>query len=112
MDSQYLRKYRPRLKISLSALIGKKNLVILLLVGIPVVSFILFSPRGVVKRLSLEAEKSSLEQEVAEAEATQAKLVRESRDLDHDQRVIEKRAREKYGMIRAGETVYRVKKEN
>lgn len=111
MDSQYLRKYRPRLKFSPAGLIGKKNLLILLLVGIPVFSFIMFSPRGIVKRMSLEAEKSALEQKVAEAEAEQARLVKASRDLDHDLQVIEKVARENYGMIRAGETVYKVRTE-
>lgn len=111
MDSQYLRKYRPALKFSPGRILGNKNLLILLLVGIPVLSFIAFSPRGVVKRMSLESEKALLEEQVAGLEAEHTRLLKESRDLDHDLRVIERVAREKYGMIYPGETVYRVKKD-
>jgi cell division protein FtsB len=111
MDSQYLRKYRPSFRFSPKKYFGNRTLVVSLLVGIPVVSFILFSPRGVVKRISLDAEKTRLEEEVALAEDEQVALLRQSRGLDHDLGVIEKIAREQYGMIRPGETVYKVKKE-
>jgi cell division protein FtsB len=111
MDTQYLRKYRPALKFSPKKILGNKNLVLLLLVGIPVLSFITFSPRGLLKRMSLEAKKSELTALVAKAEAEQALLLKESHDLDHDLRVIEKVAREKYGMINRGETVYKVKRD-
>lgn len=110
MDSQYLRKYRPALKFSPRKLLGNKNLVLVLLVGIPVVSFITFGPRGVLKRMSLEGQKAELEERVAIAEAEQARLLKESRALDHDLGAIEKVARERYGMIMRGETVYKVKK--
>ena len=109
MDPQYLRKYRPALKFSPKKILGNKNLVLLLLVGIPVVSFITFSPRGLLTRMSLESEKADLIARVEEAEAAQARLLKESRDLDYDLKVIEKFAREKYGMALRGETVYKVK---
>ncbi|HLB00607.1 MAG TPA: septum formation initiator family protein [Bacteroidota bacterium] len=111
MESQYLRKYRPSFRFSPKKLLGHRSLVITLLVGIPVFSFILFSPRGVIKRISLETEKSRLEGQLARAEAEQVSLLKQSRALDHDLSVIEKIAREQYGMIRPGETVYKVKKE-
>lgn len=111
MDSQYLRKYRSSFRFSPKKFFGNRNLVVTLLIGIPVVSFILFSPRGVIKRISLDAEKNRLEEEVAAAEKEQVLLLQRSRDLDHDLGVIEKIAREKYGMIRPGETVYKVRKE-
>ncbi len=110
MDSQYLRKYRPALKFSPKKLLGNKNLVLILLVSIPVLSFITFSPRGLVKRMSLEGRKAELEDQVALAGAEQAALLKESRALDHDLGAIEKVARERYGMILRGETVYKVKK--
>jgi len=110
MDSQYLRKDRPSFRFSPKKIFGNKGLVVALLVGMPVFSFILFSPRGVIKRISLDAERARLEEQVAAAEAEQGELLRQSRDLDHDLAVIEKIAREKYGMIRPGETVYKVKK--
>lgn len=111
MDSRFLRKYRPSLKFSPGALFGNKNLLILLLVGIPVLSFITFSPRGLLKRMSLESEKSALTAKVAELEAEQARLIRQSRDLEHDMMVIEGIARER-GLIYPGETVYIVRNED
>jgi cell division protein FtsB len=108
MDSQYLRKYRPSLKFSPKKILGNKNLLIVLLVGIPVLSFITFSPRGIIKRMSLESEKADLVAKVVELEAEQARLLKESRDLDHDLKVIEGIARER-GMILPGETVYIVR---
>jgi len=111
MDSLYLRKYRPVFRFSPKKFFGNRSLVVTLLVGIPVVSFILFSPRGVIKRISLDTEKSNLEEQVAAAEREQVRLLQRSRDLDHDLAVIEKIAREEHGMIRPGEPVYKVKKE-
>ncbi len=111
MDTQYLRKYRPTLKFSPKKLLGNKSLVVFLLVGIPVISFITFSPRGLLKRISLESRKAELTAAVAVAEAEQARLQKESRALDHDLAVIEKYAREKHGMIMRGETVYKVKRD-
>jgi cell division protein FtsB len=108
MDSQYLRKYRPSLKFSPKKILGNKNLLIVLLVGIPVLSFIAFSPRGIVKRMSLESQKADLIAKVAELETEQARLLKESRDLEHDLKVIEGIAREQ-GMIYPGETVYIVR---
>ncbi|HLF14571.1 MAG TPA: septum formation initiator family protein [Bacteroidota bacterium] len=111
MDSLYLRKYRPALKFSPQKILGNKTLIVLLLVGIPALSFITFSPRGLLKRMSLESEKADLVAQVAWAEAEQARLQKESRDLDRDLGMIEKIAREHYGMILPGETVYKVKKD-
>ncbi len=110
MDTQYLRKYRPTLKFSPRKIFGNKSLVVFLLVGIPVLSFITFSPRGLLTRMSLESKKAELSASVAAAESEQARLLKESRALDHDLAVIEKIAREKHGMIIRGETVYKVKK--
>ena len=110
MDPLYLRKYRPTLKFSPKAILGNKNLLIILLVGIPVLSFITFSPRGLVKRMSLESEKTDLLTKVAELEEEQARLIRQSRDLERDMTVIEGLARER-GLIYPGETVYIVRNE-
>ena len=73
--------------------------------------FILFSNKGVFKRLSLEAEKRSMEEQIQAAQHEQQELLGQSKALDSDPRAIEKVAREKYGMIREGETVYKIRKE-
>ena len=81
------------------------------LIVVPVVSFATFSNRGILKRLTLEGEKSAMQAKVQAASLEQRRLRDLSKSLENDPRAIEKVAREKYGMVRDGETVYKVKKE-
>jgi cell division protein FtsB len=113
MDDQYYRKPKPKQSIALllKKIISNKRLLLALLVAVPIVSFVTFSNRGVLKRMSLESEKQAMQQKVQQVLREQAQLQQESKALDNDNRAIEKVAREKYGMIREGETVYKVKKE-
>ena len=83
----------------------------ILLLVVPILSFILFSNRGVIQRIKLESQMREVEEKIAEAQGEQAQLQQESKALDKDPKAIEKVAREKYGMIRGGETIYKVRKE-
>jgi cell division protein FtsB len=58
----------------------------------------------------LQHQKSDLTTKIEQAEAESRRLQVESRALDGDAKAIEKAAREKHGMIREGETVYKVNK--
>lgn len=113
MDDQYYRKPKPKQSVTLllKKIIGNKRLLLTLLIAVPIVSFVTFSNKGVLKRMSLEAEKQAMQEKVQLALREQTQLRQESKALDNDNRAIEKVAREKYGMIREGETVYKVKKE-
>jgi len=113
MDDQYYRKPKPKQSIILwlKKIIGNRRLFVTLLIAIPMVSFVMFSNKGVLKRMSLESDKQAMQDKVQQALREQSQLQRESKALDNDNRAIEKVAREKYGMIREGETVYKVKKE-
>ena len=73
--------------------------------------FMFFSNRGILKKMSLETEKQEMQEKVRQAQLEHQKLTEQSKTLDTDDRAIEKIAREKYGMIRDGETVYKVKKD-
>jgi cell division protein FtsB len=113
MDGQYYRKAKSKIRIPafLRKLAGNKTLLVTILVAAPALSFIMFSNRGVLKRISLASEKEAMQLKVQEAQAEQVRLQRLSKDLDNDPRAIEKVAREKFGMVREGETVYKVKKD-
>ncbi len=113
MDEQYYRKPKPRFSVgSLLTKIGKnKKLMLSLLFAIPLAMFMLFSNRGIMKKMSLEHDKEEMQAKVHEAELEQQKLDAESKALDTDNRAIEKVAREKYGLVREGETVYKVRKD-
>lgn len=89
----------------------RRRLIIAILVLVPLLGFVLFSKRGVIARLGLEMEKQSMQTEIEQARFQQDSLRTVIRRLQSDTALIEKLAREKYGMIRPGETVYRVEQD-
>ncbi|MBI1808076.1 MAG: septum formation initiator family protein [Ignavibacteria bacterium] len=113
MDDQFYRKVRPRFGVlqGIKKTLVKKNILFSLLVAVPVFFFITFSNKGIIQRFSLESQKHQVQEKIREAQQEQIQLQQQSKALDGDPKAIEKVAREKYGMIREGETVYRVKKE-
>ncbi len=112
MDDHYYRRPKPRGKFRtlLSKWMKNKRLLLTLLIAFPVAMFMLFSNRGILKKMSLESDKKDMQEKVRQAQIEHQKLLDQSKTLDTDDRAIEKIAREKYGMIREGETVYKVKK--
>ncbi|MEK9137212.1 MAG: septum formation initiator family protein [Bacteroidota bacterium] len=114
MDNLFYRKDRRTIDVQalLKKLVRNKRAMLGLLIGIPLVLFLLFGNHGVVQRIKLQSQKAELEAKILQAEAETKQLQAESKALDGDTKAIEKVAREKYGMIRDGETVYKVKKKN
>jgi cell division protein FtsB len=96
------------LRTVLHRVVRNRRLMLLLVVGAPIALYVVFGPRGVLKRIQLQREKGVLEQQIREAEAEQRALQGQSKALDGDKAAIEKVAREKYGMVKDGETVYKV----
>jgi cell division protein FtsB len=97
-----------RLQAGLRKLLKNRRLMLLLVLGAPIVLYVFFGPRGVMKRIQLQREKAVLEEQIRASEAEQRALQAQSKALDGDKAAIEKVAREKYGMVKEGETVYRV----
>ena len=91
----------------LRRLLGNKRLLLLIAIATPLVGYLLFGSRGIIQRLRLEHQKVELEQRIRDAETDADRLKRESKALDNDRAAIERVAREKHGMVRPGETVYR-----
>ena len=52
-----------------------------------------------------------MQEKIANAQKEQLRLQQVSKALDKDPKMIEKVAREQYGLVREGETVYKVKKD-
>jgi cell division protein FtsB len=90
---------------------SNRRLLLILLIGIPVAMYVLFGPRGVIARMQMSAEKARLEEEIRRGEEETRRLRSEAKALEGDPKAIEKVARERYGMVKEGETVYRVKRE-
>jgi|WetSurMetagenome_2_1015567.scaffolds.fasta_scaffold160951_1 cell division protein FtsB len=113
MDSLFFRKDRK--PIDLRSMVRKalknRRVVVALALGVPVMLFVLFGSRGIVQRLRLLHEKSVMQENVIAAETKQRQLRAELKALDGDRAAIERVAREKHGMVREGETLYKVRRE-
>lgn len=77
-------------------------------VAVPIVAIFTFGNRGLLKRLSLEHQASGLHAQLYHERAVSDSLRREIGRLRADTAAIERLARERYGMARPGETIYRV----
>lgn len=114
MDNLFYRKQKKAFDFPalLKKVARNKRVSLGIVLGLPLVLFLLFGSHGVVQRIRLEHQKAELEAKIRDAEAETKRLQAESKALDGDKKAIEKVAREKYGMVRDGETVYKVRKKN
>lgn len=87
--------------------IGKRSAIIILVLSIGFVYF-LFDSRGLIQRLRLSGEKSSLENRIRQLERDNSEMRLEIQRLQTDDREIERIAREKYFMHRNGEKIIKV----
>lgn len=83
----------------------------LFVLSILILIVFLFNNKGFLKRLQLISEKKSIQEKIIESKAENEKLKKEIKNLQGDSETIEKIAREKYGMVKPGEKIYRVKPE-
>ncbi len=113
MSDVYLRKKKPGVRLlrqSLPRLLRRGGLWKVGIVAV-ILGFILFGNRGVIQRVNLEIEKQHMTEQIKEAEAETEHLREKLEQVAQDDAFIEKIARERYGMIRSGETVYRIAEE-
>ncbi|HRE40072.1 MAG TPA: septum formation initiator family protein [Ignavibacteria bacterium] len=71
-------------------------------------SLYLFGNKGLVDRLSLESEKNKLEKSLKEEQQRTEKLQKELNDIKTSDYKLESVAREKYGLTKEGEKIYKV----
>ena len=107
MEGRYYRKqpgsgFIPKRFKSRGFLIGG-------IVALPILFYVLFGSHGIVQRIQLETRITDLHRKIEEAEQENERLKALAKALDSDLKAIEKVAREKYAMVRDGETVYRVR---
>ena len=102
---------RSRIKSLLKRIFKNKRRSVLTLLGILFFSFLLFANNGIIARVRLEQRKTEMIEKVRQAEEETKQLQAQAKALEGDKKTIEKIAREKYGMVREGEKVYRVKRD-
>jgi len=110
MDSKYFRKIKKNLapRSIGERLWSNKKWTVWGAVMFLGVLFVLFANNGVLQRRKLERDRVVLMEKIRAAEEEQKRLTEQSRALDGDKKAVEKVAREKYGMIREGEKVYKI----
>ncbi len=105
----FYRSLTPK-KIARHALKNKRSTAIIL-GAFFLFLYLLFDNKGIIKRVRLEMENERMKEKVARIEQQNGQLQLQAKALEGDKKTIEKVARERYGMQRQGETVYRVKKD-
>lgn len=92
-------------------LVGNKRVLLTILGAVMLSGYILFDNKGILRRASLEMKKRELNEAIVRARQETRDLQAYLKAVEGDKKTIEKLAREKYGMAREGETVYRIRKD-
>lgn len=87
----------------------RKSFLILILGGFLFIWFAFIDTYSLWTRYDLSQRKDELKQKTEQLEAETAKLKQQIEDLKNDPALLERIAREEYGMKKEGETVYKVK---
>ena len=95
----------------LNPLRWKKSFLALLLTAFVVVWFTFIDSYSLKTRWDLYSQKQELKERTAELDSRSEELKTKIDNLDKDPALLEKIAREEYGMRKPGETVYKVKRE-
>ena len=93
----------------LNPLYWKKSALISLLIGFFALWFLFFDTYSLATRYQLESRKDELIERTKELEQKTKELEQKIEELKNNPDLLEKIAREEYGMRKPGETVYRIK---
>ena len=79
-----------------------------LLVLLVIVIYAVFGKKGILQRVELEMENEELRTKLKEEQEKTIMLQKQIDELKSSDKEIEKVAREKYGMLKEGEEIYKV----
>ena len=83
-------------------------MVLYLIVLLAIISYAVFGKKGILQRVELEMENKELQQKLKDEQEKTIMLQKEIEELKSSDKKIEKVAREKYGMTKDGEEIYKV----
>ena len=86
----------------------RKKFFLYVLVLLLVLSYAVFGKKGILQRVELEMENSELKTKLKAEQEKTLMLQKEVEDLRTSDKKIEKVAREKYGMTKEGEEIYKI----
>lgn len=96
----------------LNPLRWKKSVLVMLLTAFVIVWFAFIDSYSLKTRWDLSSQKKELRERTEELNTQSEELKTKIENLNNDPALLEKIAREEYGMRKPGETVYKVKREN
>ena len=96
-------------KIVLRFLKYNKIFALFLFIVLLLIYMTIFGNKGLISRIDLESQKKQLEEELQTEINKGEELQKEINELNNSESKIEKVAREKYGLTKEGEQIYRIK---
>jgi cell division protein FtsB len=79
-----------------------------LLILLVIIAYAVFGKKGILQRVELEMENNELKQKLKDEQEKTLYLQKEIEDLKNSLKKIDEVAREKYGMVKEGEEIYKV----
>jgi cell division protein FtsB len=86
----------------------RRRMILYLIVLLLIVSYAVFGKKGILQRVELEMENKELQRKLKDEQDKTLMLQKEIDELKSSDKKIEKVAREKYGMMKDGEEIYKV----
>ncbi len=86
----------------------RRKFFLYLLVLTVILSYAVFGKKGILQRVELEMENRDLKEKLRTEQEKTIMLQKEVEELKTSDKKIEKVAREKYGMVKDGEEIYKV----
>ncbi len=85
-----------------------KKVVLFVMVLAALLVFASIGNKGLISRIKMEGERKGLEEQLKAEQLKTKDLQKDIEDLKSSDKKIEKTAREKYGMTKEGETIYKI----
>lgn len=86
----------------------RRRMILYLIVLLAIVSYAVFGKKGILQRVELEMENKELQLKLKEEQEKTIMLQKEIEELKSSDKKVEKVAREKYGMTKEGEEIYKI----
>lgn len=86
----------------------RRKFFLYLIVLLLILSYAVFGKKGILQRVELEMENRDLKERLKTEQDKTIMLQKEIEDLKTSDKKIEKVAREKYGMVKDGEEIYKI----
>jgi cell division protein FtsB len=86
----------------------RRRFFLYLLILLVIIAYAVFGKKGILQRVELEMENNELKQKLKDEQEKTLYLQKEIEDLKNSLNKIDEVAREKYGMVKDGEEIYKV----